>query len=116
MSFLSALRSIQPCLIAGLTLLIQTARIPAEERPPNFVIIFTDDQGYSDVGCFGARDFKTPHLDQMAAEGVKLTSFYVPASACSASRAALMTGRYPDRVGVSGDFSPTRANGSQRSE
>jgi arylsulfatase A len=67
---------------------------------PNFVIIFTDDQGYQDIGCFGSPTIKTPNLDQMAAEGMKFIDFYVAASVCSPSRAALMTGCYPPRVGI----------------
>ncbi len=69
-------------------------------RPPNFVIIFTDDQGYQDVGCFGSPKIKTPRLDQMAAEGMKLTDFYSAASVCTPSRAALLTGCYATRVGL----------------
>ncbi len=65
---------------------------------PNFIIIFTDDQGYADLGCFGGNHVKTPHIDQMAAEGLKLTSFYVAAAVCTPSRAALMTGCYPRRI------------------
>ncbi|MEP2775106.1 MAG: sulfatase [Luteolibacter sp.] len=64
---------------------------------PNFVIIFTDDQGYGDLGCFGGKHVSTPRIDQMAAEGAKLTSFYVGAPVCTPSRAALMTGSYPRR-------------------
>ena len=59
---------------------------------PNFVIIFTDDQGYADLGCYGAEDFQTPNLDRMAAEGVRFTDFYVAAALCTPSRAALLTG------------------------
>ncbi|MEM7144676.1 MAG: PVC-type heme-binding CxxCH protein [Verrucomicrobiota bacterium] len=65
---------------------------------PNFVIIFTDDQGYGDLSCFGGEHVNTPRIDQMAAEGAKLTSFYVAAPVCTPSRAALMTGCYPKRV------------------
>jgi len=65
----------------------------------NFVFLFTDDQGYQDVGCFGSPLIKTPNLDRMAAEGTKFTDFYVAASVCSPSRLALMTGCYPPRVG-----------------
>lgn len=69
-------------------------------RDPNFIIIFTDDQGYGDLGCFGSKTIKTPHLDQLAAEGLKLTDFHVPSPVCSPSRAGLLTGCYPKRVGM----------------
>ncbi|MBN1341315.1 MAG: sulfatase [Phycisphaerae bacterium] len=72
----------------------------AAERLPNFVVIFADDQGYGDVGCYGARDFSTPRLDRMAAEGVRLTDFYVAGPVCTPSRAGLMTGCYPKRLGL----------------
>jgi len=64
---------------------------------PNFIIIFTDDQGYQDVGCFGSPKIKTPRLDRMAREGMKFTSFYAQ-TVCGPSRASLMTGCYPLRV------------------
>ncbi len=64
---------------------------------PNFIIIFTDDQGYNDVGCFGAENIKTPSLDKMADEGIKLTSFYSQ-PVCGPARAALLTGCYPNRI------------------
>ena len=67
---------------------------------PNFVVIFTDDQGYGDLGCFGSETIETPHLDRMATEGRRFTSFYVAANVCSPSRAALLTGCYPKRVGM----------------
>jgi arylsulfatase A-like enzyme len=69
------------------------------DRKPNFVVIFTDDQGYQDLGCFGSPDIKTPHIDKMAGEGMKFTDFYVASSVCSPSRAALLTGCYPMRIG-----------------
>ncbi len=72
----------------------------ASTDKPNFVVIFTDDQGYQDVGCFGSPNINTPNLDRMAAEGMKFTDFYVAASVCSPSRAALLTGCYPPRVGI----------------
>jgi len=74
----------------------------AEDRPPNFVVIFTDDQGFADVGCFGSADIRTPRLDAMAAEGMKFTSFYAQ-PICGPSRAALMTGCYPMRVAERGN-------------
>ncbi|HAK57240.1 MAG: sulfatase [Vicinamibacterales bacterium] len=72
----------------------------APAQPPNVVIIFTDDQGYSDLGVFGAEGFETPNIDRMAAEGARLTNFYVASPVCSPSRAALLTGSYPQRVSV----------------
>lgn len=71
-----------------------------QDRPPNVIIIFTDDQGYEDVGVYGAQGYTTPNLDRMAAEGMRFTQFYVAASGCSPSRAALLTGSYPMRVGI----------------
>ena len=76
-----------------------TGNVVAEDKP-NFIIIFTDDQGYNDLGCFGSKKIKTPNIDRMATEGRKYTSFYVPCSVCSPSRAALLTGCYPKRVGM----------------
>jgi len=67
---------------------------------PNIIIVLTDDQGYADVGAFGAQGFTTPNLDRLATEGLRFTSFYSLAPICSPSRAALMTGSYPMRVGV----------------
>ena len=69
-------------------------------EPPNVIIIFTDDQGYGDVGVYGAAKFRTPHLDRMARQGARFTSFYVAAPVCTPSRAALLTGSHPVRVGL----------------
>ena len=76
--------------------------VPQKTRPPNFVVIVTDDQGIGDVGCFGEPLARTPHLDQLASEGTRFTQWYSNAPICSASRAAIMTGKYPDRAGVVG--------------
>jgi arylsulfatase A len=76
-----------------------SAALAAADRP-NFVILFADDLGYGDLGCFGHPTIRTPNLDRMANEGVKLTSFYVAASVCTPSRVALLTGRYPMRSGL----------------
>ena len=84
---------------------------------PNFVIIFTDDQGYGDLGCFGGKHVKTPRIDKMAEEGARLTSFYVAGNVCTPSRAALMTGSYPKRVGLAaGVFLAGDKNGLNPSE
>ena len=69
----------------------------SQEEKPNIIIFFTDDQGYADLGCYGAEGFETPHIDQLAKEGIRFTNFYVPATVCTPSRAGLMTGRYPKR-------------------
>jgi arylsulfatase A-like enzyme len=76
--------------------------------PINFIVIFTDDQGYNDIGVFGAPKIKTPHLDRMAKEGMRFTDFYSASPVCSTSRAALLTGRYPYRNGVRTVLFPNR--------
>ena len=72
----------------------------ADDRPPNVLLMVSDDQGYHDLGCFGSSEVKTPHLDSLAAQGVRLTNFYVTWPACTPSRGSLLTGRYPQRHGV----------------
>ncbi|MEM6348004.1 MAG: sulfatase [Bacteroidota bacterium] len=84
---------------------------PEKQRPPNIVIIFTDDQGYQDVGVFGSPDIATPNLDRMAAEGTRFTQFYASQPVCSASRASLMTGCYSNRIGVHGAYFPKAKSG-----
>ncbi|HEX4591755.1 MAG TPA: sulfatase [Gemmataceae bacterium] len=79
----------------------------AEPPPkPNIVIILADDVGYADIACFGNKLVRTPNLDRMAAEGIRLTDFYVAQAVCSASRTALLTGCYPNRVGILGALNP----------
>ena len=90
--------------------------IEVYKNPPNVIIVFTDDQGYQDVGCFGSPDIKTPHIDQLAKEGVKLTDFSVAQPVCSASRAALLTGCYPNRIGVHQALMPESPLGLNQSE
>lgn len=80
------------------TLLFIHLPLFAASQQPNIILIFTDDQGYGDLSCFGADHVSTPRIDQMAAEGSKLTSFYAAAPFCTPSRAALMTGSYPKRI------------------
>ncbi len=86
-----------------------------KKEKPNVVIIFTDDQGYQDLSCYNSPKIKTPNLDALSATGVKLTDFYVTASVCSASRASLLTGRYPYKNGVKSVFFPD-AKGMNSSE
>lgn len=88
----------------------------AATRMPNIVIVFTDDQGYGDVGVFGAKGFTTPNLDRLASEGCKFTNFHVPQPVCSASRAGLLTGCYPNRIGIHGALGPGANHGISDSE
>ena len=99
---------------------IPMAGARAEARKPNIVIIFCDDLGYGDLGCFGHPTIKTPNLDRMAAEGMKLTQFYSASPVCTPSRVALMTGRLPIRTGMCSNtrrvLFPNSGGGIQDSE
>lgn len=83
-----------PCFI------IFTSTLASAEEKPNVLIIFVDDQGYYDLGCYGATEFKTPCIDTLAKQGVRFTDYYAAAPICSPSRAGLLTGCYPKRVGL----------------
>lgn len=89
----------------ALSLLLLLLGIPGAAAPagPNFIVIFTDDQGYGDLGCYGHPTIRTPHIDKMAAEGQRWTNFYVAANVCTPSRAGLLTGRLPIRSGMCSD-------------
>lgn len=88
----------------------------AAENRPNVVLVYMDDMGYADVGCFGAQGYATPNIDRLAAEGRKFTSFHVAQAVCSASRAALMTGCYPNRIGIHGALGPKSTHGIHADE
>ena len=96
-------------------LVIEASSLPAA-APPNIVIVFADDQGYGDVGCFGAQAYETPHLDRMASEGMRFTSFYVSQAVCGASRASLLTGCYANRIGMLGAPSHAATHGIHADE
>ncbi len=83
---------------------------------PNIVLVFTDDQGWADIGLQGAEGFETPFIDQLAAEGARLTDFYVSQPVCSASRASLLTGCYANRIGISGALGPGSKVGISQAE
>ena len=102
------MRNITIGVIAGIAAFVTMSQ--AEIQKPNIIVVFNDDQGYQDLGCFGSPNIKTPHIDRMAAEGMRFTSFMVASPVCSASRAALLTGCYPNRVGVPGVFFPNRGH------
>lgn len=120
LSFVNAGRSRMSFALVSLAATILLAgfssRAEAADRPPNIVVIFIDDMGYADIGPFGATAYKTPHLDKMAAEGMKFTDFQVSSAVCSASRAALLTGCYHRRIGFQGALGPTAKVGLSAGE
>lgn len=83
---------------------------------PNIILLLTDDQGYADVGVYGATGFETPTLDKLATEGVRFTQYYAAQPYCSASRAGLLTGVYPNRIGISGALGPEAIIGINQDE
>ena len=106
MSFTRTLRASAKVLVLALLALALRAETYGNDgsgRPPNFVVIFCDDLGYGDLSCYGHPTIRTPQLDRMAAEGMRLTQFYSAASVCTPSRAALLTGRLPVRSGMCSD-------------
>jgi arylsulfatase A-like enzyme len=100
------------CIIA----IIGASSSEKKEKTPNIVLIFMDDLGYGDLSCYGAMDYTTPNLDKMAGEGIRFTSFLSAQAVCSASRAALMTGCYPNRIGFSGALMPNSPVGISSDE
>ena len=87
-----------------------------EKEMPNIIVIFIDDMGYADIGPFGAKDYPTPNLDEMAAQGRKFTDFVTTSAVCSASRSALVTGCYHRRIGISGALGPKAKRGINANE
>jgi arylsulfatase A len=83
---------------------------------PNIVIIYMDDMGYGDLGCYGAQGYKTPNIDRLAQEGRKFTNFHVAQAVCSASRTGLLTGCYPNRLGIHGALGPNSKIGIHADE
>lgn len=102
-------------LIAGFCCLAAVAGTAAQDRP-SFVVIVADDLGQGDLGSYGGTEIRTPALDRLAAEGVRLTHFYTPAPTCSPARASLLTGRHPLRTGVTRIFIPKEVQGFPASE
>src|SRR5689334_19591427 len=111
------MKRILPCLVSlwrrranplflSLAYLFSTLCSAAAAERPNIILILADDLGYGDLGCYGHPRFKTPNLDRMAAEGVRLTQFNTPMPYCAPTRAALLTGRYPFRNGLTENPAP----------
>jgi arylsulfatase A-like enzyme len=89
------------------SILIMLTVLLGAERPPNVVLVFTDDQGWGDLGCQGSTEIPTPNIDRLAVEGMRFTDFYVSQPVCSASRSSLLTGCYANRIGISGALVPS---------
>ena len=87
-----------------------------KDTPPNIIFILTDDLAYADLSSYGSEFIDTPNLDKMADDGLKMTSYYAPQAVCSASRAAILTGCYPNRLGISGAFGPKSKRGINPNE
>lgn len=105
----------RPFIFSLTFLLAQTICTFGEEQKvpdrPNIILIYADDMGYGDLGCYGNSIHRTPYLDQLAREGARFTDFYVAQAVCSASRAALLTGCYPNRIGILGALGPKAEHG-----
>ncbi len=114
-------RAVSWLLTAALAVLTGTAVLTVRgsqrpDRPPSFVLILLDDSGYADTSVYGAKEWRTPNVQRLAREGIRFTSFYVPQPVCSASRAALLTGSYSNRVGITGALPATSRVGINPSE
>ena len=103
-------------LVMSVTALTGCAKKEPSNKLPNVVIVFTDDQGYQDIGVFGAEGFETPNIDRMAKEGRIFTRWYAAQAVCSASRTAMLTGCYPNRVGIHGALGPNNSHGISGNE
>ncbi|UOB16106.1 sulfatase family protein [Abyssalbus ytuae] len=98
-------------LTAVLSCKLNKEEVSQSERPPNIVFIFADDLGYGDIGCFGADDIKTPNIDNISSQGIRFTEFYSASPICTPSRAGLLTGRLPQRMGINNVFFPESMSG-----
>ena len=99
-----------------LAIILLQSSSPKKEQTPNIILIFMDDMGYGDLSCYGAVNYRTPNIDKLATEGIRFTNFLAAQAVCSASRAALLTGCYPNRIGISGALMPTSKNGINSNE
>lgn len=96
--------------VAVLVSILCIGNAVARDGKPNVIVIYTDDQGTVDAGCYGASDLITPNMDRLAATGIRFTQFYAPAPVCSPSRAGMLTGKYPPNAGVPGNVSSQHGN------
>jgi len=94
--------------VFAMAVLSATSQASDHIAPPNVILVLTDDLGYADIGCYGATKVKTPNIDRLAAGGIRFTDFHTAASICSPSRAAFLTGAYPQRAGLYMGINPIR--------
>ena len=94
--------------------LVLSSLVTAADKKPNFIIMMVDDMGYAGVSCFGNPYFTTPHIDRLAAEGLKLTDFHSSGTVCSPTRAGLLTGRYQQRAGIEAVIHPVAKHPEHR--
>jgi arylsulfatase A-like enzyme len=92
------------------TALLGSGVSPGAERPPNIVVFLVDDLGATDLGCFGSSFYETPNVDRLAREGMRFTAAYSNCPVCSPTRASMMTGRYPQRTGITDYINAGRSN------
>lgn len=102
------------CLFFAITFSVQATA--QKSLTPNIIVIFMDDMGYADIGAFGAKGYQTPHIDQLGKQGMKFTNFYAAQPVCTASRAGLLTGCYPNRIGLTGAIFPGSKKGLSSEE
>jgi arylsulfatase len=116
--FKRSLLNILPKIANGLLLFMSGTYAFSQSNvlKPNIILIFVDDMGYSDMSCYGATQYTTPNLDRMASRGIRFTNFLSAQAVCSASRAGLLTGCYPNRIGISGALMPDAEIGLNSSE
>jgi arylsulfatase A len=113
---MNAIKSISLFALGFLSCNPSKDKVSKNEKLPNVIHIFADDLGYGDLGCFGAKDIKTPNIDRIAVEGIRFTEFYSASPVCSPSRAALLTGRLPQRMGINNVFFPESFTGMPQNE
>ena len=102
--------------LAFFQLPVQPAGKKGSLEKPNIILVFADDLAYGDLSVYGAKDWTTPNLDQLAEDGIKFEQFYVPHAVCTASRAALLTGTYANRIGLFGALDHTAKHGLNPNE
>ena len=104
------------CLLVLALFFVSSCSLEPISKTPNVIFILTDDMGFSDLGSYGSKMINTPNLDLLASEGALLNSYYSSQAVCSASRASILTGSYPNRIGISGALGPNSRTGINRNE